>query len=187
MGYPYPLLTLVPENVAGISHAYSPIQAAISLFMDGCDQVPHILPKMQNKKSSTLRWHSFPRWGGERCAFSFPYKGGQYFVYDCVRPVAHRITLDTCPTIVYTPLTLIFRLWQGASLCPLWSLRRPINQKQTVTYRCQYFAINSNTSECDHAWWIPTGRAGDWNRQVYPNLVTPAGWRVLVWVWPTKC
>ena len=39
----------VLEDVAGISHTYLAIKAAISLFMEACDQAPLILPKMQNQ------------------------------------------------------------------------------------------------------------------------------------------
>jgi len=36
----------VLEDVAGISRAYLPMKAAISLFMDACDYVPLMLLKM---------------------------------------------------------------------------------------------------------------------------------------------
>jgi len=32
----------------------------------------------------------------------------------------------------------------------MWSLRRPMHRKYTVTYQSQYFTINSCISECDH-------------------------------------
>jgi hypothetical protein len=44
----------VPEDVVGTSHTYLPIKAAISIFMDACDEVPLIFPKMQEQKSLTL-------------------------------------------------------------------------------------------------------------------------------------
>jgi hypothetical protein len=44
----------VPEDVATISGTYLPIEAAISFHMDGCDQAPLILPKMQDQTSLIL-------------------------------------------------------------------------------------------------------------------------------------
>jgi len=34
----------------GISCTYLPIKAALSLFLDACDEVPLILPKMEDQK-----------------------------------------------------------------------------------------------------------------------------------------
>ena len=39
----------VPEDVAGISRTYVPITAAISLFMDACDEMPLIFQQMQDQ------------------------------------------------------------------------------------------------------------------------------------------
>jgi len=64
------------------------IKAAIFMCMDACDQVPLILPKMQDPKSLMLCWRSFSRWGRECFTSFFCNKGGQYFVYDCFWPVA---------------------------------------------------------------------------------------------------
>jgi len=74
----------VPEDVVGISHTYLPIKAAISVFMDACDQSPLIIRKMPQQKSLTLCKRSFSKWGRERFSFSFGYNGGEYCVYDCV-------------------------------------------------------------------------------------------------------
>jgi len=69
---------------------------------------------MEDQQSLTLRWRSFSWWGREHFTFSFTNKGSQYFVYDYVQPIAHKITQDTWPRIVDTPLTLIFMMGQGA-------------------------------------------------------------------------
>ena len=74
----------VPEDVVGISHTYLPIKAAISVFMDACDQSPLIIRKMPQQKSLTLCKRSFSKWGREHFSFSFGYNGGEYCVYDCV-------------------------------------------------------------------------------------------------------
>jgi len=50
---------------------------------------------------------------GEHVAFSFSYKGSQYFVFDCLQPVATQIAQDTQPTIVDAPLKLISKMGQG--------------------------------------------------------------------------
>jgi hypothetical protein len=44
----------VLEDVATISGTSLPIEAAISFHMDGCDQAPLILPKMQDQTSLML-------------------------------------------------------------------------------------------------------------------------------------
>ena len=44
------LAVTVPEDMVGIFHTYLLIKAAISLFMDACDQAPLILPKMEDPK-----------------------------------------------------------------------------------------------------------------------------------------
>jgi len=121
------------------------------IIVDGCfwSSATHI-GKMQHQTSLMLLWHPFSNWGRECFTFSFGYKGGQYFVYDSVKPVAPQITQDTWPTIVDAPLTLIFRMWWGACLCSFWAWRRPIRQKHSVPYQCQCFTINSSISECDH-------------------------------------
>jgi len=68
----------VLEDVAGISSTYLPIKAAISLLMDACDQVPLMLPKMQDQKLLTLRSHSFSRCSRALESVPFGHYGGQY-------------------------------------------------------------------------------------------------------------
>ena len=100
----------VPDDVAEIFCTFLPITAAISLFMDACDQVPLIIPKMQDPKSLTLRLRSFSWCARERFACFFGNKDGQYYVYDSIWPVTPQITQDTRPTIVDAVLTLIFTM-----------------------------------------------------------------------------
>jgi hypothetical protein len=47
-------------------------------------------------------------------------------------------------------LTLIFRMWSCAWVSVFCTSRRLIRRNWTVTYQCQYFAISSSISECDH-------------------------------------
>jgi len=68
---------------------------------------------MQGQQSLTLRWCSFSRWDREYVIPSFCYKGGQYVVYDCLQPVATKITQDTRRLIVDTPVTLISMMVQS--------------------------------------------------------------------------
>jgi len=68
----------VPEDVAWISHTYLHIKAAISFFMDACNQAPLIVPKMQDQKLLTLCWRSFSGFGREREYAQFANQGGQY-------------------------------------------------------------------------------------------------------------
>jgi len=64
--------------VARIYCTYLPTQAAISFFMDACDQAPLILPKMQDQISLTLCWRSFSGCGWACEYASFPHQGGEY-------------------------------------------------------------------------------------------------------------
>jgi len=61
-----------------------------------------------------------------------------------------QISLTLCWRSVDALLTLIFRMWLGAWASVFCTSRRLICRKWTVTYRCQYFAISSSISECDH-------------------------------------
>jgi hypothetical protein len=106
--------------VARISRSYLPIKAAISFFMDAFDQAPLILPKMQDQISLTLCWRS----------------------------VDALLTLCWCS--VDALLTLILWMWLGAWVSVFCTSRRLIHRKWTMTYQCQYFAISSSISECDH-------------------------------------
>jgi len=80
----------VQENVEGIFCTHLLIKAAILLYMDACDQTPVIVPEMHDPESLTLCWNAFSWWGRECFALSFYNKGGQFFVYDCIEPLAPR-------------------------------------------------------------------------------------------------
>ena len=64
--------------MAGISHTYLPIKAAISFFMDAWDQAPLILPKMQDQQSLMLRWRACSGCRRVRESVHLPHCGGQY-------------------------------------------------------------------------------------------------------------
>jgi len=108
------------EAVAQISLAYLPIMAANSSLIDVCDQEPFRLREIQDQKLLTLHGRSFSRWGRERVATTFAYKGCQYF--DCVYslPTHVFITQLAGPEIVDAHVTLIFKMGQGA-FCVLFS------------------------------------------------------------------
>jgi hypothetical protein len=84
------------------------------MYIDKNSHIALWLTMIQSQQSLTLRWRSFARSGRERFAFSFSSKGGQYFMLDCLQPVAPQITQATRPTIVDTLLTLIIKMgWEG--------------------------------------------------------------------------
>jgi len=67
------------QNGAGsVSLPLLLVKAACTSFMNVCIQLPLRLPKMQDQKSLTHRWLSFPGWGREHFSLVFDYKGGQY-------------------------------------------------------------------------------------------------------------
>jgi len=94
--------------------------------MTVCNLSQPIVPKIHDQQLLTLRWRSFPRQGRERYSVFFAYNGRQWFVYDCLQPVAPHITKDTRLTIVDAQLTLIFKLTQGACLVHFCLRRLPI-------------------------------------------------------------
>jgi len=78
--------------------------------MDAFAQVPLILPKMQDQKSSTLCWRSFSRWGRKGIAVCFENKGGQRFFNEYQQRFGGVITVDARSQIIDIPLTLIFKM-----------------------------------------------------------------------------
>jgi hypothetical protein len=68
----------VQGDVAGISHTYLPRTAAIFLLLVACDQVPLILPKMQEFKWLMLRWCSFLECSRACKSGHFTPQGSQY-------------------------------------------------------------------------------------------------------------
>jgi len=81
--------------------------------MTMCNISPTGLPKIHDQELLTLQWCTFAWWGTEHFTFSFAYNGCQYFVYDCVQPIADKITQDTYPRIVDILLTHIFMMGHG--------------------------------------------------------------------------
>jgi len=86
-----------------------PTKQVKTTYIDNNDHIVLWLTMIQGQQSLTLLWHSFSRWGRDHVTFSFSYKGWQYFVYDCLLPVATQITQDTWPIIVDALLTLCWR------------------------------------------------------------------------------
>ena len=150
-----------PGNIA----CYLPIKAANSRYIDVCDHWPFRLPKMQDQQSLTLRWRSLSEWGRECVAFSFAYKGSLSLIYERLHPIATQIAQEVRPKIIDSPLTLIFRMGQGVFLTGFWLWRRPIHQKRTTIYQCQYCAISNRISECDHKQKYPKTGTGVSNQR----------------------
>jgi len=118
---------------------------------------------MEGQQLLTLHWRSFSWWGREYFTFSFAYKGSQYFVYDYVQPIVHKITHETWPRIIDAPLTLIFRMGQGPCyflLClyvqpilRLWlrATYRPADYPRYMTKNC---SRSIDTHFHDGAWSV---------------------------------
>jgi len=93
------------------------------------DQTTLWLPDLQDQKSLTLCWCSFLGDSSYVVAGVFVLLGGQYIQYALKQPRLWSITWLTSPRIVDAPLTLIFRLGQGACFSCFWLPRQPIHQK----------------------------------------------------------
>jgi len=134
------------DGVGSVSLCLLRIQAAKHSFMTVCNLSNPILPKIHDNQSLTLHWRSFSRWGRMCFCCSFAYKRSQWFVYNCWQAVAPNNTQDTGPTIVDTPLTLIFKLRQGGYSKLFCPNRRPmIALGLTATNRwCDYPGRRTN-------------------------------------------
>jgi len=120
------------------------------MYIDNNGHIALYITIMEGQQSLTLRWRSFSWWGREHSTFSLAYKGSQYFVYDYGQPIAHKITQDTWPRIVNTPLALIFRMGQGSCYYLFCLYDQPILR----------------------LWLRATYRPAD-----YPRYMTKNGWR----------
>jgi len=83
------------------------------MYIDNNGHIALWLTMMEGQQSLTLCWRSFSRLGSGHFTFSFVPKGSQSFIDDNLQPVTPQITHDTWPTIIDTPLTLIFMMGQG--------------------------------------------------------------------------
>jgi hypothetical protein len=109
-----------PEGCHVNVACYLPIKADNARYIDVCDHSPIRLPYMQDQKLLKLCWRSFSEWGKECVTFSFAYKGSLYLIYERLHPIATQMTQDARPQIIGSPLTIIFRMGQGAFLSCFW-------------------------------------------------------------------
>jgi len=66
------------DGARSVSLLLLPIKVANISVMTICNKCPLRLPRMQDLKSLTLHWRSFPGWGREHFSTFFDHKGGQY-------------------------------------------------------------------------------------------------------------
>ena len=66
------------DGAGRVSLLVLPIKHANTSVMNICNPWPLRLPKMQDQKSLTLHWRSFPGWCRECLSSFFDYKGGHY-------------------------------------------------------------------------------------------------------------
>jgi len=109
------------RNRAGsISFSLLLIKVPCMWFINVCDQMPCRETIMQSQTLLMYCWYTFSEWGRECVSFSFVYKWSLYLIYKCLHPIANQITQDARPKIIGSPLTLIFRMGQGACLTCFW-------------------------------------------------------------------
>jgi len=97
-----------------------PIKTANTLILNGRSQISAELPNLQDQKSLTLRWRSFPEWGSDWVAICFANKDCQHVGFALQWPIQHSITLLIRPKIVDAPLTLILMQCQVKICCHWW-------------------------------------------------------------------
>jgi len=100
---------------------YLPMQAANSRDIYVCYGSPIGLPKMKDWKSLALRWRSFSQCGRQCVTFHVAYNGSLYLTDEPPHPIDTLITQDVRPKFIDSPLTLNFRLGQGAVFPCFWS------------------------------------------------------------------
>jgi len=73
------------DGAGSVSHLVLPIKEANTSVITSCSQCPLWLPRMQDQKSLTLHWRSFPGWRRERLTTYFEHEGGQFILkeYRC--------------------------------------------------------------------------------------------------------
>ena len=113
------------DVVTFVSCTVSVEKAAMNSYIKYCHQATLRLAKMQDQQSLTLHWHSFSGWVMKRVDKVFATEGGQYFMYGCLQLIASRITHDVRTKIVDPPLTLSFRMGQGARSYWFYHYKRP--------------------------------------------------------------
>jgi hypothetical protein len=95
------------------------------MYIDYIDHIVVRLKMMQGQISLMLCWCSFSRLGREHVAFSFSYKGSQYYVYDHLQPVATETPQDTWALIIHAPVMIIFKMVQRGYLNLICQWRQP--------------------------------------------------------------
>jgi len=149
------------------------------MFMDAWDQVPLILPKMQDQTSLMLWWCWFSRWGRERVAFSFSYNGSQYFIYNCLQSITTQITKGARPNTADALLTLIFKMGQGACHNHCCLLRLPIHWICITTTESIFNLLTYKSCNCwcSVATHFATGESAMCNHVIWHNLSFTVFWQ----------
>jgi len=116
---------------------FLPIEAVNSSGMSSYIRAMPWLPNTNDHKLLTLCWRSFSGWGNIYDMHCCSGKGRHSIVYESLPQSNTWISQDARPKIVHAPLTLIFRIGQGAYrywFCP-W--RRPIHHFWLFATNCQ--------------------------------------------------
>jgi len=92
--------------------AFSVENTVKTVYIDNNGHIELWLTMMQGHQSLLLYWLSFSRWGREGFAFPCTYKGGHFFVSDCIQPVTPKIAKDWPPIIIDTPLIHTIKMGQ---------------------------------------------------------------------------
>ena len=101
------------DGTRSISLSFLRIKVINTVVMYNHCEITSQLPDEQDLKWWMFCWQSFSRWGRERVASFFAYKGCQQFYYLNSQPNCIFSTRLTWPTIIDAPLTFIFKMGQG--------------------------------------------------------------------------
>jgi len=127
------------DGAGSVFHSLLPIKDANALIMCIHYHVAFLLPDFQDQKSLTLSWCLFWRWGRERVAFCVAYRECQHIDYVYSLPSRVFITRHMGPKIVDAPLTLIFKMGQGACFLLFCLQRTPILWLCVFTTRSRFY------------------------------------------------
>jgi len=110
----FAILIILESKLFLVYFVFLSIKAVNSSVMSSSICVMTSLPNMQNLKLLMLCWRSFSWWGNIDVMHCFNWKGHHNFVYEGLPQRDSEITQDARPNIFEAPLTLMFRMGQGA-------------------------------------------------------------------------
>ena len=91
------------DGAGSVPHLLLSIKEANTSVITSCNQCPYWLPRVQDLKSLTLHWRSFPGWRSERFSTYCDFKGTQFMRKEYRRTIVNVLWLTVRYLNVTTP------------------------------------------------------------------------------------